>query len=122
MPKQKIDSAQLRAELANFTGTQEWHRHSLVRSMLMTDGVMHMAEAAGVFWLLDIIAFEIFRLQKTEPFLSITLDVLDGKGELKVTDGNDRQLYKRHIPFTDCPPGRWGLYLCDKVLLLPSEY
>jgi hypothetical protein len=38
-----------RAELAQFTGSDEWHRHGLVRSILFTDGAKYVAERAGAY-------------------------------------------------------------------------
>jgi hypothetical protein len=33
------------------------YRHPLVRWILMTEGVTHVAKSSGAFWLLDVIAF-----------------------------------------------------------------
>jgi len=115
-------SARLRADLVAFIGTENWHRHPLNRSMLLTDGVVYFAETAGCWWFLDIVATEIFRIQATHPFLVIDLDVNDGKADIRVSDGNDVVLFKRHIHFTDAPNGLWRFYLTDNVVLLPSEY
>jgi hypothetical protein len=115
-------SARLKADLVAFIGTETWRRHPLNRSMLLTDGVVYFAEAAGCWWFLDIVATEIFRIQATHPFLVIDLDVNDGKADIRVSDGNDVVLFKRHIHFTDAPDGLWRFYLTDNVVLLPSEY
>ena len=42
--------------LAQFTGSQNFYRHSLVREVLYTEGVEYVADAAGAHWLLDEIA------------------------------------------------------------------
>ena len=115
-------SARLREDLIAFIGTETWHRHALNRQMLLTDGVVYFAETAGCYWFLDIVATEIFRIQATHPFLVIDLDVNDGKADIRVSDGNDVVLFKRHIHFTDAPNGLWRFYLTDNVVLLPSEY
>lgn len=115
-------SARLRADLSAFIGTEQWHRHTLNRHMLVTDGVKYFAETAGCWWFLDIVATEVFCLQATHPFLVIDLDVNDAKAVIRVTDGNDVVLFKRHIHFTDAPAGNWRFYLTDYVMLLPSEY
>ena len=39
--------------LAQFTGSQNFYRHSLVREVLYTEGVEYVADAAGAHWLLD---------------------------------------------------------------------
>ena len=47
---------------------------------------------------------------------------MTGKADIRVSDGNDAVLFKRHIHFTDAPAGTWRFYLTDNVVLLPSEY
>lgn len=122
MQTQESHSARLRADLSAFIGTETWQRHALNRNLLLTDGVRYFADQAGAWWFLDIVATEIFRIQATHPFLVIDLDVNDGKAVIRVSDGNDAMLFKRHIHFTDAPDGLWRFYLTDNVVLLPSEY
>jgi hypothetical protein len=45
-----------KTDLAQFTGTENWYRHALVRKVLYTDGVQYVAEHGGAYWLLDEIA------------------------------------------------------------------
>lgn len=122
MQSEKISSAQLRADLSQFTGTETWYRHSLQKSFLYTEGVQYFAEHAGCYWFLDIIATEIFQLQKQWPFLVIELDVVGTKAQIRTTDGNENQVWTRSVSFTDCPEGRFKFYLVDNICLLPSEY
>jgi hypothetical protein len=42
--------------LAQFTGSQHFYRHSLVREVLYTEGAQYVADTAGAHWLLDEIA------------------------------------------------------------------
>ncbi len=118
----KIESRTLRQELGQFTGTETWYRHPLNRNLLYTEGVQFFAERAGCYWFLDIAATELFRLQRTEPFLVITLAVDDGEADIVVDDGDGSAVFRRHIHFTDAPSGDWRFYLTDNVVLLPSEY
>ena len=37
-------SARLREDLVAFIGTENWHRHPINRSMLLTDGVVYFAD------------------------------------------------------------------------------
>ena len=46
-----------REDLRQFSGSETWYRHAFVRSVLYTDGVKHVAEAGGAYWLIDEIAF-----------------------------------------------------------------
>src|SRR5579862_343785 len=50
------NSADLLNELAGFSGSMEWHRFNLDRRHLLTDGALYLAEKAGAFWLMDVIA------------------------------------------------------------------
>jgi len=117
-----METIDLKDALRQFTGTENWYRHPL-GNMLYTDGVQYFAEAAGCYWFLDIVATELMEIQNGgEHFVFIEMDVQDGEADLRATDGNDRELWSRHIKFTDCPTGQWRFYLVDGVLLLPSEY
>ena len=124
MGNTRIEPAQLRAELQQFTGTEKWYRHWINRRMLFTDGVKFFAENAGggAFWFLDVIATEIFRLQAKEPFLVVVLDVEDNHAEITADDGDGNVVYTRRIDYTDAPEGAWRFYLCDNVVMVPSEY
>ena len=47
-------AAKLTSELASFTGTTQYYPHFL--GLLYTDGIHHLAEHAGAYWLIDAIA------------------------------------------------------------------
>lgn len=121
----RLTAAELDSELCQFTGTEQWYRHSLNKQMLYTDGVQFFAESGGeqgAYWLLDIIATEYWLLLKKEPFLTIFITVNDRTAKIEVTNGNERVLKTREIEYTDLQEGVWKFYLTDNVLLLPSEY
>jgi hypothetical protein len=109
-------------DLSQFYGTESYHNSSAFCRMQHTDGVQYFAEQAGAFWLLDIIATEIYPLTKDQPFMVITMTVKDKEGKLVVDDGDDNWIYQRNIEFTDCPDGEYRFYLIGDVLMLPSEY
>ena len=118
-------SANLLHDLAQFTGTETWHRHWLQRNLLYTDGVRFFEQNAGggAGWFIDIVATEIFGLLAKEGFLCISIKVVGNTPSITVDDGNDNILFERsNIEYTDCPEGIWKFYLTDNVLLLPSEY
>lgn len=119
-----MDSKSLESQLSHFTGTEQWYRHALNRNFLYTDGVKYFAENAGggAYWLLDIVATEIYELQKQEPFISMAYRVEDGKGVISASDGDMKKVYTRLIDHTDTPDGEWKFYVIDNVMLLPSEY
>jgi hypothetical protein len=117
-----ITSTELQAGLDRFYGSETWFSHPLNRFFHYTEGVQYFATEAGAYWLLDIIATEVFPFLKKEPFLHITAYSRDGKGSILVDDGNGMHVHYKSIDYTDLPEGSWHFYLTDNVLLLPSEY
>lgn len=114
-----------KADLRQFTGTEHWYRHALVRSVLYTDGAKYLAEAAGAFWLLDEIAFAQKGEKRVaaEAFQVWTLSVNAGRtASLTCDDGNENVVYSKPIEYTDCPLADIQLYFTNDVILLPSEY
>jgi hypothetical protein len=112
-----------RAALAQFTGTEKWYRHPLVRRVLYTEGVQYVAEHAGAYWLLDEIAFG--QSQPTiaaEEFQVWKLAVAGNTAMLRVEDGNNNTVFEKAIEYTDFPEPGIDLWYADNVILLPSEY
>lgn len=111
-------------QLTQFTGTDNWYRHGLVRSVLFTDGAKYVADSAGAYWLLD----EIALAQRFEPavqgqqFQSWKLAVKNNTATLVCEDGNGTVVYRKPIPFTDFPGEGVTLWFCNNVIMVPSEY
>src|ERR1051326_3451537 len=57
-------------DLDQFTGSEQWYRHSLVRSITYTDGAKYVADDGGAYWLLDEIALgqKFSAAVRAEPF------------------------------------------------------
>lgn len=110
---------ELRGALIQFTGTEQWWRHTPF-NLVYTDGVKYFAEQAGAFWFLDIVATEI------EPtkldFAVIKLVSKDNTGSIVVEDGNGNVTWEKKIEYTDAPEGVWRFFIQDNIILLPSEY
>ncbi len=111
--------------LQQFTGTERWYCHPLVREVLYTDGAQYVAENGGAYWLLDEIAFA----QKSEAavaaeeFQTWTLKVREDRSATLVCgDGNLNKVYRKEIGFTDFPLPEITLYFSNNVILLPSEW
>lgn len=113
-----------KADLAQFTGTEHWYRHGLVRNVLYTDGVKHVADTGGAYWLIDEIAFaqNFETAVAAQPFQLWKLTVADGAGVLTCEDGNGHRVSLKHIPYTDFPLPEISFYFTDNTILLPSEY
>jgi|tagenome__1003787_1003787.scaffolds.fasta_scaffold19590013_1 hypothetical protein len=87
-----------KADLSQFTGTETWYRHPLVRHVLYTEGVQYVAETGGAYWLVDEIAFT----QLGEPHVAaedfqvwrLTVNP-DKTAALACEDGNGRTVYSK---------------------------
>lgn len=115
----------LKHELGQFTGTDQYYFNPLYRELRYTDGVKYLATTCGAYWLLDIIGTEYFPKQKSkewDQFLVIKLEVEGSTGVITVSDGDEKVYLRRFIEFTDFPEGAWSLWMIERVLLLPGEY
>jgi uncharacterized protein DUF6876 len=121
-----MDRKTLTAEdLRQFTGSEHWYRHGIVREILFTDGVKYVADSGGAYWLLDEIALaQRFEARVSgQAFQLWTLTVKsDRTAMLTCEDGNGVPVYSKAIPFTDFPMVEIKFYVTDSTILLPSEY
>lgn len=115
--------ADLQESLAHFIGTINYHKHSS-GIFVYTDGVHFLAEKAGAYWLLDLIAswqkrarkdrmlreFQLWELRVTRPSAAVVC----------LRDSDD-EAFRQEIPFTDFPLNFIKLYLEAEVLMLPTE-
>jgi uncharacterized protein DUF6876 len=112
-------------DLAQFTGTEQWYRHSINRSILYTEGAQHVAEHGEAYWLLDEIALiqPYDRKVAAEEFQVWTVTVRpDRTATLACDDGNGNVVFSKEIPYTDFPLDTIKLYFANNVIHLPSEY
>ena len=121
MSTKKLDPA----VLAQFTGSEHWYRHGLVRDILFTDGAKYVADAGDAFWLIDEIAIA-QRFEKkvaAEEFQVWKLTVnSDRTAKLACEDGNGRSVFEKPIPFTDFPADGIELWFENSTIYLPSEH
>jgi hypothetical protein len=115
-------------------GANEFYRHSLARKLVYTDGVQEVAEAAGAYWLLDVIGTEFtpVMLKQFETgygIATITIEVKDSRATIVMTAGEE-ELYQRKLEYTSFPAGAWEFLLgvdndlvgYRTTLILPTEY
>jgi hypothetical protein len=114
-----------KADLMQFTGSENWYRHGLNRAVLFTDGAKYVADTAGAYWLLDEIALA-QRYEKAvagEEFQVWKLSVKpDDSAVLTCEDGNGHAVFSKRIAFTDFPLEEVALWFTNGTILLPSEY
>jgi len=113
------------ADLAQFTGSEHWYRHGLVRRILFTDGAKYLADKAGAYWLLDEIALAQAGQPaiRAEEFQVWTLKVhADHSAILTCDDGNGGAVFQKPIPVTDFPLPEITLWFANNTIYLPSEH
>ena len=113
------------AQLRQFTGSENWYRHGINRSVLFTDGAKYVADQGGAYWLLDIIAIaqQHDKRVSAEEFQVWRLNVRPDKtASLTCDDGNKNVVFSKEIPYTDFPLETITLYFANNVIHLPSEY
>jgi len=112
------------ANLTHFTGTKKYFRIS--RRHLLTEGTKYLAEQATCFWLMDAIASHLVEIGTAEWLVVIKTSVKRTKAVMVYEDGNDNELARQEIPYTDLPLDQISLYACwdgeHWVIMLPSEY
>ena len=118
----KTDEAKLLSELAQFTGTTQYHRSSF-GSLLLTDGAHHLREQARCYWLIDIVESYQPQFGKV-PFQLWSIDVAADRSA-SVTMQEDtglEPLVRQAVPYTDFPLKQYEFFCIDGVVLLKSEY
>ena len=121
---------QIAAQLAQFTGSETFTRHGLARSLLMTEGVVFLAQHAQAHWLTDAIASYLDDARaRREEFQAWRLDVdaATRRATLTMTNGNSTTpIITQALDYTDFPLGEITLWLVasgnHRVLMLPQEY
>lgn len=121
-------------QLGMFTGTEAYHVCGFHRPrLLLTDGAKFLADSAQCYWLMDLIGThgplimaEGFALVKLERDVPPSLDAWS-PATFIVEDGNENELYRERIPFTDFPLERYELFVTPAdatslVAMLKSEY
>ena len=111
----------LEAELCQFTGTQNYFRN--FTGLLYTDGIKHLAERAGSYWLIDLVGSYQPRLRDAR--FQVWSIVVSDDGSAQVTmveDGGEPHRVHQDIPYTDFPLKDFSFYCIDGVMILKSEY
>lgn len=125
-----MNAAELQAHLAHFSGSATFTRHGLVRSVLMTEGIAFLAQAAQSHWLTDAIASYVHDPQaNAEPFQAwhLAVDEATRRAKLAMTDGNsERAVITQDLDYTDFPLKEITIWLVAEgprwIMMLPSEY
>jgi len=142
MTKHKpITADELKRELRQFTGDLDRFRHNINRRVLYTPGVQHLAERAGAYWLIDVIASwigshsfnqAIAQDNRIERLHYWTLEVSDDRGVVQAILEDEEPPYAmkpfitQKIPFTDFLLSEISVWASFDgnywTLYLPSEH
>lgn len=121
----KMDADDLKTQLAQFTGTEHYHR--MYSNLYLTDGARFLAERAECFWLFDLYWSHIMSISpRDKEFTVLKLCVEGQRASAVIEDGNGNALAGQEISYTDFPLPSITLYCCwfgeGWVAMLPSEY
>lgn len=125
------------SDLRRFTGSLERFRHPLNRRVIYTPGVQFLAERAGAYWLLDVIASYI-----GTSTMNAAIEADPRLGEMQFwrlevhsdatatvlcrADSGEPEAIRQDIPFTDFPLEHadiWAAFDGEHwTLYLPSEH
>jgi hypothetical protein len=131
MTKQEI-IAKLNSELPQFSGSEKFYRY--MGNCLLTEGTKFLADTAGCFWFMDIIAsYQHEREFKLEDFQvwTVTVDATRGTARVTCTDGDKGDgpvtLCTQEIASTDFPLPKFTVWAERNetggiTILLPSEH
>src|SRR5438105_5410898 len=114
----------LRAELRQFTGSEEFYRH-FTNVIIYTEGVKFLAERARLYWLIDLIASLQTRALKDRAlreFQLWELRIANGKAVLVCLRDSDDPAFRVPLKFADSALDYVRLYVENGTLLLPSEH
>ena len=105
-------------------GTTAYHRYTILPHFpVITDGVKAVADAAGCYWLLDIIGSHQGNGLLDPAFQVWKLVVNKADGSAVVSGYNDTDLaVRQEVGYTDFPLDEMKLYFIHGVILLPNEY
>ncbi|HCJ67689.1 MAG TPA: hypothetical protein DHV62_10355 [Elusimicrobia bacterium] len=127
MKTEILSEERLREFLSQFTGTEEYHRTNF-GLLCLTDGMFSLCEAAGCYWLIDIVESVQSEqdIKNNKAFIVWRIEVNEDKS-FKVTAWSDKPyeselLYEQKGTYTDFPLADFEFYQCDSVLVLKSEY
>lgn len=113
------------SDLEQFTGSENWYQHGIMKRITFTDGVKYVADQGGAYWLIDEIALHQLQPEiKAQPFQvwKLTVDLEKCKGTLTCEDGDGNVVFTKELHYTDFPLAEIKFYFTDNVILLPSEY
>lgn len=118
----------LEQALRHFTGSKTLTRYNpLFPWLVITDGVLYLAEAAGCYWLLDAIATHLHNLHNVHPREDFVSIYLEDTTKLTVEDGNGNVYFSQAFEWTTFPFEDFNFFASRNefggwTLMLTTEY
>lgn len=109
-------------DLSQFTGSMQFAKFGMTSS-IMSEGVTHVANEMGAFWLvqdIDLYVRDLKRSGKDVQFVVATLTPTKSGAKIVFEDGNDNVLKTVPISFTDFDFDRVNGQL--EVWVAPNEF
>jgi len=122
------------SDLVGFCGSENWYKHMF--GMLYTDGIHFVAEQAGAYWLIDVVASYQPKMRKNPglrdfQLWNVKIDPENPSGCI-VTMRDDSgegssEFVRQVIEYTDFPlvnfgDEGFGFYVENNVMLLKGEH
>lgn len=99
-----------------------WEHRTPFGKLLLTDGCNYLREKAQCRWLYDLL-MSYQKDLKEEEFQCWTLRRTKGNSFIALcVDGNDNELVRQEIPFSNFVLDELRIWLIEGICLLPSEY
>lgn len=123
-------------DLDRFTGTEQYHKASVLYDLNLTDGINYLRNELNCFWLIDIvgsiqhktkiqdnISFIIHKIKVNEDKSFIFKSYKDYNSDLTEQENDLKYLlYEQKSIYTDFKLNEFEFYQVGNVLLLKSEY
>lgn len=136
MTRTRQASEELKAALAQFTGTECYHRLAsggLLGNVALTDGVKYLADQAGCYWLVSLIvsyqpelAVHSDRRLREFQFWTLTANADRTAVLTCIADAGEPPVITHEITLTDFPLPTIQIWVAPegdmKILYLPSEH
>jgi hypothetical protein len=110
--------------LAQFYGTEQYHKLNAFSNLKATDGVAWLCQNADCFWLIDIICSYQKKCMKDQMLCDMqfwTLTAKNNKGLVICERDTGDIAIKQVIDYTDFPLPEIKIWVENGVMMLPSE-
>jgi hypothetical protein len=121
-----MEPGKLKNGLLNFKGSEVFYQYEVLWvEFVYTEGIKFLCDNAECYWLMNLIASWQHEIKEEDRVFQVwELKKVTGNGWLVLcTDGNNRELCRQELAYSDFPLPGIIVWLVDGgVLMLPYEY